>query len=216
MISQTAHIHTDTRSVLRRKGGKRIHLLPVMQLKGLFWVTGSNSRCSSVRFCWALPGAAGRLPRRHYFSFCLFILSNFCFYHSSQPLSASSVCVCALKEGDSGRFNGYKQGGLMDINRLCTNSLGRNHKRVLGVLKLPERDGVCSCNEKHLDAEWSLAFQKIIRNSCTSCVTAAATSQQTRMSTVFKHTPLRPHAYKIWMINNKGKAKEAATNLLNE
>lgn len=69
----------------------------------------------------------------------------------------------------------------MDINRLFTNSLGRNHKRVLGVLKLPKRDDVFSCNERHLDAGCSLDFPKIIRNSCTSCVTAAATDQQTRM-----------------------------------
>lgn len=113
-------------SVKAKKEKKRLHLYPVMQLKGLFWVTGSNSNFSYLLFCWASPGAAGLLTFRRYFSstfISLLLFLKLSFFNSSQPLSASSVCVSASKEGDTGRFNGYKQGGLMDINRLLQRAL---------------------------------------------------------------------------------------------
>lgn len=49
-------MHTDMRPVLKSKGTeKNIHLYAVMQLKGLFQVTSSNS------YSCSLPAAAGRL-----------------------------------------------------------------------------------------------------------------------------------------------------------
>lgn len=49
-------MHTDKKSVLRNKakGKKWIQLYSVMQLKRLFWVTGSNSYCSSLILCWVV------------------------------------------------------------------------------------------------------------------------------------------------------------------
>lgn len=82
MITQATDMHTDKKSVLRNKakGKKWIQLYSVMQLKRLFWVTGSNSYCSSLLFVLScvVPEASGLLVRSFLFfspshSFAVFI-----------------------------------------------------------------------------------------------------------------------------------------------
>lgn len=130
---------------VKEKKKKRIHLYPVMRLKGLFWVTGSNSYCSSLLFCWALPGAAGLLTLHRCFS-STFIFSIFLFFHFSHTEEADKGCVSASKEGDSGRFNGYKQVGLMDINRLLQTALEETMREYSAFWNYssPEREIVLS------------------------------------------------------------------------
>lgn len=109
--------------VEKKKKVKRIHLHQVMQQKGLFWVTGLNSYCSFLLFCWALPGAAGLLALHHYFSLSVF--SSLQLY-SSLYLPLQSMFLPQRN---------VTQGGLMDINRLLPTALEETI-RVLSALKL--------------------------------------------------------------------------------
>lgn len=115
-------------------GGERFLPHPVKQLKGLFWVRGSNSYCSFVAFCWAPPEAPGLLisiPPP---------LSTFYF----PPFYRPSAFICLLCLVLPRRKVTHE--GLMGINKQVelafTNSLGE--------LCSWERNGARWIKRKHL------------------------------------------------------------------
>ena len=117
IITQATDMQTDMRSVLGRKGEQRIHLYALRQLKGLFWVTGWISFCSSLLFCWVLPGATGWLAACRYLS--LFDQTVFYLFHFVL-ICLLWLCFCLKKIQH--KFYGFKQSFTKSLKGTISNS----------------------------------------------------------------------------------------------